>query len=151
MSNGDVYATPDCNTVETLDYDSTSGSFFGIGLQLTPTVQRTLVKLSPDAKSCSVVGTIPNYVMIAGGMSALDSNAGVLYWISAPGGYPVNYTLNVYNLVGTSISDASTVSETPFCCFGGCTPPATQPDCPWSIEYNDNECGGGGCGSAASV
>ena len=137
MSSGSVYSTVDCDTVETLDYDRASGSFFGIGLLTSPVVERVLVRLSPDAKTCSVVGPIPNYFMIGAGVSALDEAAGVLYWIAAPGGYPVNYTLNVYNLVGTRLSDASTASEVPFCCFGGCQSPATQPDCPWSLEFND--------------
>ena len=124
MSSGNVYSTADCDTVETLDYDKASGYFFGIGLLTAPSVQRALVRLTPDAKTCSVVGVIPDYFMIGAGVSALDESSGILYWVAAPGGYPVNYTLNVYNLVGTRISDASTASEAPFCCFGGCQPPA---------------------------
>jgi hypothetical protein len=99
--------------------------------------------------------------MIGAGVSAIDETSGILYWISgelfrrqfvlcvitlrthtsysraAPGGYPVNYTLNVYNLVGTNLADATTASTVPFCCFGGCQPPATQPICPWSLEFNN--------------
>ena len=142
MSSGDVYTTSDCGGLETIDYDAGSGAFYGIGLRTSPAVERTLVRLSSDARSCAVVGAVPGYIMIAAGMSALDESAGVLYWIAAPGGSPVNYTVNVYNLVGTRLSDAATVSETPFCCVGGCQPPATQPPCPLSIEYNNNECGG---------
>lgn len=142
MSSGALYTAADCGGVETLDYDPVSGAFYGVGLRASPSVQRTLVRLAPDARSCSVVGAIPDYIMIAAGVSALDSTGGVLYWVAAPGGYPVNYTLNVYDLVGTRLADAATASAAPFCCFGACQPPATQPPCPWSLEYNDNECGG---------
>ena len=159
MSSGGLYSTVDCDSLDTLDYDKASGAFYGIGLLTSPQVQRVLVRLSPDAKACNVVGAIPDHFMIAGGVSALDEGAGILCecdssanclarserlrlfpsadWISAPGGYPVNYTLNVYNLIGTRLSDASTVSDVPFCCFGGCQPPATQPICPWSLEFNN--------------
>jgi hypothetical protein len=106
MSSGKPAPKPDCGGLETLDYDRKSGSFYGIGLQVrfsrrsmlglasfesvtaaclaqvSPTVQRTLVKMTPDASSCSVVGIIPDYFMIGAGVSAIDETAGILYWIS---------------------------------------------------------------------
>jgi len=137
LSSGEAQILPDCGELETLAFCASERAFYGIGLRNSKS-QRVLVRLAlgdSGPPTCKVIGDIDGYYMIGAGMSALDEGAGVLYWLAAPGGFPVNYTISAYHIVGTRLADATTVSDARFCCFSQCELAPPLPTCPWSIEF----------------
>jgi hypothetical protein len=135
LVDGNVAQMPWCGDTETTDYDLQSKSIYGIGLIIDPLApggaMRTLVQVKSDASSCQVVGNVTGYWIISMGVSAIDTENRVLYFLSFPcakkgdpgcqGGGPLD-------LVGVDLRTAKTVSVASAFCTMGDT-------CPWSLEF----------------
>jgi len=136
LDTGNVAQVPWCGETETSDYDLVSKSIYGVGLIIDRSAPggavRTLVQVKSDASGCVVVGNITGYWIISMGVSAIDTENRVLYFLSYPcvkkgdpgcqGGGPLD-------LVGVELQTGKTVSvATAFCNLDKDT-------CPWSIEF----------------
>jgi len=135
LDDGKVVHVPWCGDTETSDYDLVSKSIFGIGLTVDRSAPggavRTLVQVKSDASSCQLVGNITGYWIISMGVSAIDTDSRVLYFLSFPcakKGDPGCQGDGALDLVGVSLQTGKTVSiASAFC---------TMPDtCPWSLEF----------------
>jgi len=135
LDSGKVAQVPWCGDTETSDYDLVSKSIFGIGLIVDRKAPggavRTLVQVKSDASGCSVVGNITDYWIISMGVSAIDTDNRVLYFLSFPcakKGDPGCQGNGPLDLVGVSLKNGKTVSVASAFC--------TMPDtCPWSLEF----------------
>jgi len=88
---------------------------------------RTIVSLDPRARVDNVTGSVPQYAMQMGGMTAYDAAARTVFWIaqetSAPSDAP-------WYLVQNAAAGGAVVTAEPICVAGGV--------CPWSIHYYNN-------------
>lgn len=136
LKSGKVAQLPWCGSTETANYDLTSKSIFGVGLIVDPDApmgaRRTLVQVKSDASACTVVGNITGYLMINGGISAIDTENRILYFVAMPcvkAGDPGCQGSGPFDLVGVDLTTAKVVSvASAFCSLNAAS-------CPWSLEF----------------
>lgn len=135
VDNGKIAQMPWCGLTETVDYDLATKSIFGIGLIPDPLApggaMRTLVQVKSDASGCTVVGNVTGYWIISMGVSAIDTDKRVLYFLSFPCAKkddPGCQGVGSLDLVGVDLRSGKKVSVAPGFCVMGDT-------CPWSLEF----------------
>jgi len=135
LDSGKIAQMPWCGTTETVDYDLETKSIYGIGLIIDPGqpggAMRTLVQVKSDASGCGVVGNVTGYWIISMGVSAIDTENRILYFLSYPcvkKGDPGCRGDGSLDLVGVDLQTAKVVSVATAFCDMGTT-------CPWSLEF----------------
>jgi len=143
IDSGKVAQLPWCGDAETSDYDLVSKSIYSIGLIIDSSAPggavRTLVQTKSDASGCSVVGNVTGYWIISMGVSAIDTDQRVLYFLSYPcvkEGDPGCQGNGPVDLVGVDLHTAKIVSvASAFCSLEARTVAPSLSGCPWSLEY----------------
>lgn len=134
LDTGVITEQQDCGYTQTLGYDTGSKSIFGLGLitdsQAPGGGVRTLVQMKSDLNSCTVVGNVSGYLHIRIGVSALDNENKIVYFIANPCLHesdPGCLAVGLYDLVGVDMRTAKTVSSVAQFC--------STETCPWSLEF----------------
>jgi hypothetical protein len=134
LDSGKVAQMPWCDYLETTDYDLQTKSIYGIGLTIDPHAPgggvRTLVQVRSDASGCTIVGNVTGYFIIELGISAIDTEQRVLYFLSFPcvkQGDPGCSGRGAIDLVGVDLRTGKIVSAVSGYCMIG--------TCPWSLEF----------------
>ena len=85
---------------------------------------RTVVSIDPRARVDNVTGSVPQYAMQMGGMTAYDAAARTVFWIAQETGAPSHAP---WFLVQNRAVGGDVVTAEPICAAGGV--------CPWSIHF----------------
>ena len=88
-----------------------SGLVYGLGGGPGEGV-RTVVALDPRARSITPVGSVPDYAMQAGGITAYDSSTGGIFWLAQKTGAPASAP---WFLVQNSVEGGGVMSSAPIC------------------------------------
>ena len=110
----------DGDNLQALSYDAALDAFVGLGIS-PDTMFRTVVRLDAAALKWAVVGNVSGFLVMMGPISALDADAGVVYWMGAQG-----QTTGPFFLVGVSAATAEVVSAS--------SAPVAAPE-PWSLLW----------------
>jgi hypothetical protein len=118
-----VAAENSTNNIVTLSYDATTDVIVGLGINVAGgKLQRTISRLDPKTLTVSTIGKTSVEVIESGGIAAYNSATKGLYWIGDKTGN------DDFFLVQNSVEAGAKVLSTGDLC-------ATDPNCPWSLEY----------------
>lgn len=125
LSTNKTGTYPDCDILETLDWDASRDAFIGVGLFTNST--RNVGIMDAASGTCSVLGQVPGYFIIEAGQGALDATTGNLWTLLEPSGGQGN---TPFDLVG--ISTKGPVKVISHNTMEACPNPD---NCPWQLEY----------------
>jgi hypothetical protein len=118
---------PNGHELQSMAWDSNSRTIVGFGVKpgsSPSSLERTLVELDPSTSAFRVIASIPQYLVISGGISAYDSNSRTLYgMLQATNGTDASPV----HLVGVNANTAKVVSDPVICQ----SPSASL--CPWTL------------------
>ena len=108
--------------IVSLSYAADADVVVGLGINFAGgALQRTVSRLDPLSLRIDVVGNVSAETIASCGIAAYNSATRGLYWIGDRTGN------DAFELVQSSVADASLISTGALC--------ATDPECPWSLEY----------------
>lgn len=118
---------PADHLLETLDYDPHTGLLVGLGLRaINETAsERTLVSLDPLKQTWGVIGTVPDFLVAAANVAAINPSNRTLYWVGEQSS--ADGPNNPFYLIALSLEDASVQSASILC--------SNFDYCPWSLEW----------------
>lgn len=114
--------------LDTLNWDIPMQSLVGMGITVNSTggYVRTVLRMDPITGKYKTVGEVPAFTIISGGISALNINGRILYWIGQKTGASMN---DPFYIIGVDIDTAAVSSSAKLC--------PNDAACPWSLQYNN--------------